>query len=225
MPGKRVGSGRLLAREPEGPSEGRPGFRRGEERRQQGDEVGRILFIFRLYTSISPQMRRGGSGRLEENGSGRFGFRGGRDEDSGWGEEGGRRVNGRNNGRDDRGWGDERRGNDDRRMPGDRDRLDRGGGRDRDRDRDRNGRRRQNEPEWMNENISRSDVIELRGFENPSKGSKEQANGGIGKSVNLENLLPGLNNNQQEAGNKPHPGLPAGGKMCGIIFILSVVKK
>merc|ERR1719394_1736994 len=66
VPGKRVGSGRLLAREPEGPSEGRPGFRRGEERRQQGDE-----------------MRRGGSGRLEENGSGRFGFRGGRDEDSG----------------------------------------------------------------------------------------------------------------------------------------------
>jgi len=63
----------------------------------------------------------------------------------------------------------------------------------------------------MNENISRSDVIELRGFENPSKGSKEQANGGIGKSVNLENLLPGLNNNQQEAGNKPHPGLPTGG--------------
>ena len=39
VPGKRVGSGRLLAREPEGPSEGRPGFRRGEERRQQGDEV------------------------------------------------------------------------------------------------------------------------------------------------------------------------------------------
>ena len=169
-------------------------------------------------------MRRGGSGRLEENGSGRFGFRGGRDEDSGWGEEGGRRVNGRNNGRDDRGWGDERRGNDDRRMPGDRDRLDRGGG-GRDRDRDRNGRRRQNEPEWMNENISRSDVIELRGFENPSKGSKEQANGGIGKSVNLENLLPGLNNNQQEAGNKPHPGLPTGGKMCGIIFVLFVAKK
>ena len=39
VPGKRVGSGRLLAREPEGPSEGRPGFRRGEERRQQGEEV------------------------------------------------------------------------------------------------------------------------------------------------------------------------------------------
>ena len=45
--GKRVGSGRLLAREPEGPSEGRPGFRggrlcqaaTGEERRQPGDEV------------------------------------------------------------------------------------------------------------------------------------------------------------------------------------------
>ena len=151
-----------------------------------------MAFSFKLNMSISPQMRRGGSGRLEENGSGRFGFRGGRDEDSGWGDEGGRRVNGRNNGRDDRGWGDDRRGNDDRRMPGDRDRLDRGGG-GRDRDRDRNGRRRQNEPEWMNENISRSDVIELRGFENPSKGSKEQANGGIGKSVNLENSGSSLN--------------------------------
>ena len=42
VPGKRVGSGRLLAREPEGPGDGRQGFRRGEDpRRQQGgEEVG-----------------------------------------------------------------------------------------------------------------------------------------------------------------------------------------
>ena len=33
VPGKRVGSGRLLAREPEGPGE--RGFRRGEERREE----------------------------------------------------------------------------------------------------------------------------------------------------------------------------------------------
>ena len=83
-------------------------------------------------STISLQMRRGVSGRMEENGGGRFGFRGGRDEesrDSGWGDEGNRRANGRNNGIG--GWGEERRGGgqeDNRRMTGDRDRLDRGGG-------------------------------------------------------------------------------------------------
>ena len=160
---------------------------------------------------------------MEENGGGRFGFRGGRDDeqrDSGWGDD--RRVNGRNNGiggRGEGGWGEDRRGGgqeETRRMAGDRDRLDRGGGRDRDRDRDRNGRRRQNEPEWMNECISKSDVIELRGFDNPAKANnrdnREQNNGGVGKPVNLGNLLPGLNN-QHESNNKPHPGIPTGGEL------------
>ena len=174
---------------------------------------------------------------MEENGGGRFGFRGGRDEesrDSGWGDEGNRRANGRNNGIGGRGegggWGEDRRGggggqDDNRRMTGDRDRLDRGGG-GRDRDRDRNGRRPQREPEWMNECISKSDVIELRGFDNPAKANnnnkenKEQTNGGgVGKPVNLGNLLPGLNshnqpglNRQHEGTSKPHPGLPSGGE-------------
>ena len=192
-------------------------------------------------STISLQMRRGvTSGRMEENGGGRFGFRGGRDEesrDSGWGDEGNRRANGRNNGIGGRGegggWGEDRRGGgqeDNRRMTGDRDRLDRGGG-GRDRDRDRNGRRPQREPEWMNECISKSDVIELRGFDNPAKANnnnkenKEQTNGGgVGKPVNLGNLLPGLNshnqaglNNQYEGKSKPHPGLPTGGEF--LVFI------
>merc|ERR1719222_1648161 len=78
----------------------------------------------------------------------------------------------------------------------------------------------------MNECISKSDVIELRGFDNPAKANnnnkenKEQTNGGggVGKPVNLGNLLPGLNshnqaglNNQYEGKSKPHPGLPTGG--------------
>ena len=121
-------------------------------------------------------------------------------------------------GEEEGGWGEDRRGGgqeENRRMAGDRDRLDRGGG-GRDRDRDRNGRRRQNEPEWMNECISKSDVIELRGFDNPAKANnrdnREQNNGGVGKPVNLGNLLPGLNN-QHESNNKPHPGIPTGGEL------------
>merc|ERR1719189_2426307 len=66
----------------------------------------------------------------------------------------------------------------------------------------------------MNECISKSDVIELRGFDNPAKANnrdnREQTNGGVGKPVNLGNLLPGLNN-QHESNNKPHPGIPTGG--------------
>ena len=79
----------------------------------------------------------------------------------------------------------------------------------------------------MNECISKSDVIELRGFDNPAKANnnnkenKEQTNGGggVGKPVNLGNLLPGLNshnqpglNSQHEGNSKPHPGLPTGGE-------------
>ena len=75
----------------------------------------------------------------------------------------------------------------------------------------------------MNECISKSDVIELRGFDNPSKAgnnnnkeNKEQSNG-VGKPVNLGNLLPGLNNQpaggQYEGNGKPHPGLPTGGEL------------
>ena len=202
----------------------------------------KLWFVLLLLT-ISLQMRRGGSGRMEENG-GRFGFRGGRDDesrDSGWGDESNRRANGRNNGIGGRGegggWGEDRRGGqeDIRRMTGDRDRLDRGGG-GRDRDRDRNGRRPQREPEWMNECISKSDVIELRGFDNPAKANnnnkenKEQTNGGggVGKPVNLGNLLPGLNSHNQPGLNRdqlekqPHPGLPTGGELL-LVFSLQPI--
>ena len=72
----------------------------------------------------------------------------------------------------------------------------------------------------MNECISKSDVIELRGFDNPAKANnnnKEQTNGG-GVKVNLGNLLPGLNShNQAGLNSKSHPGLPTGGELLLLI--------
>lgn len=182
VPGKRVGSGRLLAREPEGPVEGRLGFRRGEEARRSGTD----------------ELRRGPGGRMEEGG--RFGLRG-RDDDVGWGGDDRRGRSGISSGRDP--WHEDRQRNIDRNDRGHEERRT-----ERDRDnragRDRNGRqRRNNQPEWMNECVSKSDVIELRGFDGPGKtrDQVEVTNNGeneASKKLNIGNLLPGLSNAQSQ---------------------------
>lgn len=188
-----------------------------------------------------------------EEGGGRFGFRGGREEDPGWG--GGEDRRGRNGGTrgdyyDDRRAGDGRRG-DDRRVgddrrgeerrprepePGsgstgrpeeDRDRSGTFSGQERDRGgRDRNGRRLPREPEWMNECVSKSDVIELRGFDGPGK--SKAAEGAAVNKVNLGSLLPNLGAAKEEAEGVlgplgragPGPGLPTGGEPPHTLYFL-----
>lgn len=86
----------------------------------------------------------------------------------------------------------------------------------------------------MNECVSKSDFIELRGFDGPGKQQKEQpddtesnhSNGDNGKTLNIGNLLPGLsaNKNKETAlnirnilpdlgrgTNGSNPGFPSGG--------------
>jgi len=165
QPGKRVGSGRILARQERDRGEdGDRGFRRGDEfRRIPGDR------------------------RVDEN---KFmGFRG-RDRE----EE-----------RDTRdAWGDERRregfyqhDDRDRREPRDMRGMDR---------QNRTNRRRPNEPEWMNECITKSDVIELRGFEERKEPNPEKVPSppeALPLSLSLGLTKPGQGG--------PPPGLPAGG--------------
>ena len=92
------------------------------------------------------------------------------------------------------GWGDERRRdgffqNDERR--------------DGRRNEERRPQRRRNEPEWMNETVSHSDVIELRGFDDkPSKKKETSPPGQLPLSLSL-----GIN----KAGSEAPPGLPASG--------------
>ena len=142
--GKRVGSGRLLAR---GQEEDR-GFRRGEEFKRFPD-------------------------RREDNKFG-SGFRRDREEEGGWGDE--RR-------RDGFFQLDERR--------------------DGRRNEERRPHRRRNEPEWMNETVTNSDVIELRGFDDkPSKKKEASPPNQLPLSLSL-----GIN----KAGSEAPPGLPASG--------------
>merc|ERR1719244_1347607 len=171
QPGKRVGSGRILARqERERGEEGDRPFRRGEEfRRLPGDRRGEDKFA---------------------------GFRGReRDEDR--------------DGRD--GWGDERRRDNFYSQHDDRDR--RVDGRDARgmQDRHTRPRRRQNEPEWMSESITKSDVIELRGFDaaNAAEGKEKESSPPMAAS----NALPiSLSLGLPKPGQAhPPPGLPAGG--------------
>ena len=90
----------------------------------------------------------------------------------------------------------------------------RGGDRDRDRDmrernpQDRNrSRRRNNEPEWMNESITKADVIELRGFEEKREGPTETD---PSLSTLPQSLSLGINKSGQRS--LAPPGIPE----CGI---------
>ena len=163
QPGKRVGSGRILARqERERGEEGDRGFRRGEE------------------------FRRLPGGR-EENKFGGFRGREREEEREGWGDD--RRREGFYQ-HEDR----ERRGESREVRDG------RGGMQDRHNNR---SRRRQNEPEWMNECVSKSDVIELRGFDERKEVVKEPSpQAALPIALSLGLTKPGQGG--------PPPGLPAG---------------
>lgn len=167
QPGKRVGSGRILARQERERDDGERGFRRGDDfRRIPGERDRRVDDKF-------------------------AGFRG-RDRD----EE-----------RD--AWGDDRRRERDSYYQQHDDRDRRGGDRDMRgmQDRQNRVRRRQNEPEWMSESITKSDVIELRGFEEKKEANvekeKESPTAALPISLSLGLSKPGHSG--------PPPGLPAGG--------------
>ena len=63
--------------------------------------------------------------------------------------------------------------------------------------------RRRNEPEWMNETISHTDVIELRGYDDKTSKKKEASP--------PNQLLLSLSININKAGPVAPPGLPASG--------------
>jgi len=170
QPGKRVGSGRILARqERERGEEGERSFRRGEEfRRIPGERRGDDKFA---------------------------GFRGReRDDDR--------------DGRD--GWGDDRRRDNFYSQHDDRDRRVENREPRGLQDRHTRPRRRQNEPEWMSESITKSDVIELRGFDGSAEAGKEKVpSPPTATSTTLPiSLSLGLAKPGQP---HPPPGLPAGG--------------
>jgi len=146
-----------------------------------------------------------GDRRVEDNKFG--GFRG-RERDD---DRDGRDARDARDGGARDGWGDDRRrdGREGRdgfyQQHDDRDR--RGEGRDARgvQDRHNRGRRRQNEPEWMNESITKSDVIELRGFE-------ERKETGGGEKVQPAALPISLSLSMAKPGQGgPPPGLPVGG--------------
>merc|ERR1719228_3126090 len=109
------------------------------------------------------------------------------------------------------GWGDERRRDNFYSQHDDRDR--RGEGRDARgmQDRHTRPRRRQNEPEWMSESITNSDVIELRGFD--AANSAEDREKESSPPMAASNALPiSLSLGLAKPGQAhPPPGLPAGG--------------
>ena len=167
QPGKRVGSGRLLARpEPETDR----GFRKDELR------------------------GRGGGG---DRGPGdRFGVFRGREreeERDRWGESGGHYGQDR---QEDRGRGEGRREREERRQA---------------------ERRRRNEPEWMSEEISKSDVIELRGFDEPKQRKQSPpSTAAAGNNIPISLSSLGLQTKPGGAGQNggqeaARPGLPQGG--------------